>query len=325
MKLSLMGMTVGLVCMLWYALPAQETSTSPNFKLTQQQVSATFTLPPIVAKVNGVEISINQFWKRLLGISGNAVLTALVDEVLIEQEADKVLLSKEKSKKGKLKSKQSSTAKELEAEVDKRLTAFRKQFQDEQTFQQQLKNSGVQVDDIKKQIRIDLYKERLLGDKLKVAQDEIKKYFDENRQKLATPEQVHLKHILTMTEQEAKDLVLSLNAGANFDLLAKEKSLDTATKDRGGDLGFFSKGMLIPEIQEKAFSLQSGGIDIVKTAMGFHVIIVVEKKPAKEATWDKETQNFIEQILKQAKFNQEYPKFIQSLRSKADIQVLLNQ
>lgn len=302
-------------------LPAEQTSSSANYKLTQQSATS---LPSVVAKVNHVEISFNLFWQRLLNNAGNTVLTAIADEILVEQEFDKFFGSKSEQKREK-KKKLSSAAKKIELEVEKRYSNLRKQFQDEKTFQQQLKSSGLSTEDVKKQLRLDLYKWKLLENKTKVSENEIKKYFDENRQQLATPEQLHLKHILVASEQEGNDIILALKVGANFESLAKEKSLDNSTKDRGGDLGFFTPDILIPEIKEKVLSMQPGETKAIKSASGFNVIKVVERKSAKEASFDSGTKEKIKETLKQTKFNQEYPPLIQSLRSKADIQVLLNQ
>lgn len=289
---------------------AEQPSTSKNFKLTPQAATPAFTLPPVVANVNGTPIAVQEFWGRLMTNGGTQVLTGMVDEILIAQEASKSL------SKGK--------AKEIDAEVAKRFGELKKQFQDEKTFITQLQNSGVKVDDIKHQIRTEVYKQKLLENQTKVSASEVKKYYDENKQSLAVPEQVHLKHILVASEKEARDFMTSLGVGANFEMLAKEKSLDAATKERGGDLGFFAKGMLIPELQEKAFALPAGGMDVVKTQLGYHIIKVIEKTPAKAAVWDKTTQTNVENILRQAKFNQAYPAYIQELRKKAKIEVNLN-
>ena len=296
-------------------LSAQDVSSSPNYRLTQESVTPTFAVPPVVAKVNGVDITVNQFWSRILANAGSAVLTSLVDEILIEQEAEKVKLISDKK----------IGLKGVEKEVDKRAADLKKQFKDEQNFQAQLANAGLNLDAVKKQIRMDILKEKLLENKIKVTPADAKKFFEENRQQLAVPEQVRVAHILVSTEQEARDLALSLKVGANFELLAREKSQDAATRERGGELGSFAKGMLIPQLEQKAFSLSAGGTDIVQTPMGFHIIKVLGRTAAKAAIWDKETQANVGRILRQAKFNQEYPAYIQALRGKSDIQVFLNK
>lgn len=283
----------------------------------EKQAPQPLTLPGVAAQVNGVDISMQEFWQSLLSNAGNAVLGTLVDQILVIQEVEKRLGAKPGSKKG--------AGGKIESEVDRRFQDLKKQFPDEKTFDQQLKNAGLSRENIKSQIRLGLYKERLLEDKIKVSSAEAKKYFEQNREQFNAPEQVHLKHIVVGSEQEAKDLLLALKVGANFDLLAKEKSLDMATKDRGGDLGFFAKGNLIPQMQDKAFSLEPGQVDTVKTPLGYHLIMVAERRAAREPRWDPETQKAVESLLRQAKFNEEYPKLVQALRSKADIQVYLNQ
>lgn len=290
-----------------------ETSQSSSHRITPA-AGAPLTLPPVVASVNGVEIGVNQFWRGLINSAGSNVLTALVDDILIEQEYQKKF-GAPKAKKGD----------KTEQEVDRRFEQLRKQFQDEQTFQKQLANAGISVDDIKRQIRLGLYKEKLLDDAIKVTPAEVKAYFDGNKQQLAVPAQVQLKHILVGSEQEAKDLQLALRVGANFEMLAKEKSLDPNSRERGGDLGSFGPGMLQPEIEQKVFNLQKGEMDVVRTPLGFHLIKVVEKTPAREAVWNADTQKALETAMRQAKFNQEYPRYIQNLRGAAQIQVFLNQ
>ena len=286
-------------------------SASQNYRLTP--APKVFSLPGVAAQVNGVDIPTEQLWNRVIASAGSAALTGLVDEVLIEQEATKRLGLSSKRTRNK-----------IEDQVSKRFSDFKKQFKDDAAFQKQLKDAAVTPDDVRRQMRLDLYKEKLLDDRVKVSSDEVRKYFEENRQKLSSPEQIRLKHILVATEQEAKDLVVSLKAGANFETLAGVKSLDKGTRANGGDLGLFSPGMLIPAIQDKAFALPVGGIDIARTALGFHVLKVTERKAAKPAVLDQEMRGNIERALKQAKFSQVYAQWIQGLRGKAQIKVLLN-
>ena len=96
----------------------------------------------------------------------------------------------------------------------------------------------------------------------------------------ATEEEIHARHILVDTEDKAKDIVAKLKAGASFEDLAKSESTDTSTKDKGGDLGWFGRGQMVPEFDDAAFKLDVGQIsDPVKTTYGYHVIQVLEKDP----------------------------------------------
>ncbi len=95
-----------------------------------------------------------------------------------------------------------------------------------------------------------------------------------------TEEEIHARHILVATEQEAKDIKAQLDAGGDFAQLAAKSSTDTGSKASGGDLGWFGKGVMVPEFETAAFSLQPGQIsDPVKSSFGYHIIQVLEKDP----------------------------------------------
>ncbi|MEM4723704.1 MAG: peptidylprolyl isomerase [Candidatus Hadarchaeum sp.] len=96
----------------------------------------------------------------------------------------------------------------------------------------------------------------------------------------STAEQIHARHILVDTEEEAQKVKERLQAGEDFAALAKELSKDTASASEGGDLGWFPRGMMVTEFEEAAFALEPGQTsDIVKTIYGYHIIQLIERDP----------------------------------------------
>ena len=95
-----------------------------------------------------------------------------------------------------------------------------------------------------------------------------------------TAEQVHARHILVATEDEAKKVLDRLHTGEDFAALAKELSTDTVSKEEGGDLGWFARGMMVTEFENAAFALEPGQTsEPVKTSYGYHIINVIERDP----------------------------------------------
>lgn len=95
----------------------------------------------------------------------------------------------------------------------------------------------------------------------------------------AEVEQLHARHILLATEEEAQDMLVLLEGGAEFDQLARIYSLDGSTRPAGGDLGWFVRGSLtVPELEEAAFALQPGEVSgVIPSALGYHVIEGLER------------------------------------------------
>ena len=114
----------------------------------------------------------------------------------------------------------------------------------------------------------------------------MKKVYDDASRQTSGEQEVHARHILVETEDEAKAVEEELKKGADFAELAKKKSKDPGASD-GGDLGFFTKGQMVPEFSAVAFALEPGKIsDPVKSQFGWHIIKVEEKRNHKAPDFD---------------------------------------
>src|SRR6201996_2466353 len=133
-----------------------------------------------------------------------------------------------------------------------------------------------------------LLMDQLLANEGKAAttDEAMKKVYDEAAKQIAGEQEVHARHILVETEDEAKAIKAELDKGADFAELAKKKSKDPGASD-GGDLGFFTKDQMVPEFSAVAFALEPGKIsDPVKSQFGWHVIKVEEKRNRKPPEFD---------------------------------------
>jgi peptidyl-prolyl cis-trans isomerase C len=151
-------------------------------------------------------------------------------------------------------------------------------------------DKGKEIDEklaeLKKRIVVDTYLKKKVETDAKISDEELKKFYDQNLDKFKSGEQVKASHILVKGEQEAKDILAQLKGGAVFEELAKAKSVDTSAS-KGGDLGWFGKGNMVPAFEKAAFSLKEGELSgIVKSEFGFHIIKLTGKRPAGTRTFD---------------------------------------
>lgn len=236
-------------------------------------VTPTATPPaPLAATVNGQYVFLSEYDERVAQYEGALVqqgldpstpegqahlaqarldvLEGLIDGLLIQQGAATlgVTLSEE----------------ELENQIEADIVAGGGQ----EAFDEWLQVTGQSRDDYKEMLRQSLLSQRVLE---AVTADVP-----------AEAEQVHARHIMVDSEEKAREIVASLQGGADFVALARERSTDLATKDNGGDLGWFPRGLVAPELENAAFALQPGQVsDVVPLGEGYHVIQVVEREMAR--------------------------------------------
>jgi peptidyl-prolyl cis-trans isomerase C len=153
---------------------------------------------------------------------------------------------------------------------------------------QQAKKDGVdksqlvadKLEDIKKRLIVEAYLKKKVEEQANISDADLQKFYDENKDKFKSGDQIKASHILVKDEKLAQEILGKLKAGGSFEELAKKNSMDSAGA-KGGDLGWFSKGSMLPEFEKAAFSLKEGETSgIVKTKFGFHIIKLTGKRAA---------------------------------------------
>ena len=261
--------------------------------------------------------------EALLEQTKESFLQRLIDNILIEQEAKKIGIS--------------ATVKEEDVmgAIQDMLTKQNISMQD---FLKNLAAEGKSIEFVKKEIRSQMVRMRLLRmevkDKIIVTDSEIGEYYNQHRQEYEGKESVRMKQLLLMFPPEADKTVkmkLKSNAlrlrelimkGESFDELAAKYSQGPAAA-QGGDVGFIERGTIIPEVEAVAFSLPVEQVsDVIESSLGFHIIKVIDKKGAglKPIAVVREE---IKAKIEDEKLDKKYEEWISSVRAKSHIEIKL--
>jgi peptidyl-prolyl cis-trans isomerase C len=176
--------------------------------------------------------------------------------------------------------------------------------------------------------------ESKFNSEVNVTEEDARQYYSENQQQFDIPEQVRASHILikpdtsdpnvepalakAAAKAKAEKLLKQIKDGADFSELAKANS-DCPSSVRGGDLGYFSRGRMVPAFEEAAFALGVGrASDIVETNFGYHIIKVTDKKEAATKTFE-EVRNDLVAMLTAKRQGELAEQYIESLKAEANI------
>ncbi len=174
-----------------------------------------------------------------------------------------------------------------------------------------------ELDRVKKQLLKSVFLHKMFLS-VEPTEKEVEDYYNSNRDKFKNHEQVRASHILVKTLEEAEDVLKELET-KSFEEVAKEKSTCPSSQ-KGGDLGFFSRGMMVKEFEDASFSMEKGKVsDPVQTQFGYHIIKVEDKKEASEKTLA-ESKNEILNILTQQKSAQKYDQILKELEEKYKVE-----
>lgn len=293
-------------------------------------------LPEVLATVDGEKIERWEIENAVHGLEargGTQALTDRRDQVLrglLDQLVAFHVLARE-ARDRKLDA--------SDVDVNVRLTAIKGGFPNDQAFQQALAIQGLTLEQLQRQTRMGLEIAKVVDaeitSKISVADQDVATFYQQNLERFKQGETVHASHILFAVAQGAEPLqkqqararaqqaLKRLRGGADFPTLAREQSQDPGSAPGGGDLGFVPKGATDPAFEAAAFALKPGGMSgIVETPFGFHIIKVLERRPAGTAALT-EVSGQIKQFLIDHQRDVKLGAFVEQAKGKRKIQILV--
>jgi len=222
--------------------------------------------------------------------------------------------------------------------VEDYLSSLKQKFPNQEEYEKALKDFSISENGLKLKVKmgyaIQNFIDKQIADKVAVSEKESKTFYDVHPEFFKQPERVKASHILIKLDPNAEEskkasakekienIQKKLKEGKDFTALAREFS-EGPSKDNGGDLGFFTRGQMVPPFEDAAFSLKTGEVsDLVVTRFGYHLIKVTEKAAAQTIKFEDAKEKIV-QHLKQEGTKKELQLYIENLRKTASIEKFL--
>lgn len=293
-------------------------------------------LPDVIARVNGTNIERGEFERAVRSLeaqAGGPVPAEQRDTVyrqMVDQLVGMKLLAQE------------AVAKKValpETEVDGKLSEVKGQFPSEQAFTAALAERQMTPDKLKAEIRQQMQAMKLVETEIvptvSVSDADLSDFYSKNPDKFQEPEAVHVAHILIRTPEnadeaakkkaktEADSVLGQLKKGGDFAALAKQHSQDPGSAANGGDLNFVAKGQTVPQFEQAAFGLKPGQLSgVVETPFGYHIIKSIAHRDARTVPLQ-EVKPQLEQFLKQQRIQEKTAAYVEKLKAKAKVEILI--
>lgn len=291
-------------------------------------------LPGVVARVNGQDISKGELESAVAELESRAGRSVPADQrdrvlrgVLDQLIAYRLLAQESDTRKIAV----------ADADVEARVSEIRSEFPSEQVFQDTLNQQHVTQDQFRERVRRGLRINALIDAEMAangaVTAEQINQFYASNS--FQQGERVRASHILVLVPEaadaatkdqartKAADILTEVKAGADFAALAKQHSQDPGSAPSGGDLGYFERGQMVGPFEEAAFALSSGQTsELVESRFGFHIIRVVDKQAPRTIPLE-EVRGRIEEYLKDQNRERQTQAFIEALRAKATVEILI--
>jgi parvulin-like peptidyl-prolyl isomerase len=244
-------------------------------------------------------------------------VVATVNEIPIKKSQVDSLVPTYRKEAGKIKLDDEDKKKILQNLIRRQLILQQKVVQDLRGDEDIIKRVRNYEDDLV----VKAFLEKEIGTKLKVSEEELKKYYKENIREFSSPPKVKARHILLRNQEEAEKVLSRLRGGEDFGQLAKDFSIDLPNALEGGSLGVIKKGEALPELDKALFSLKEGDFsNIVKTEYGYH-ILTIDKKITINFKPFEEVKDQIRKTILQQKEVEAYNEMADELEKDADIKI----
>lgn len=290
----------------------------------------------VAVKVDGKNITVgditrqqDMLLKQLQSFADSAQVASMMPNIkkqAVDNSINRILLEQAVAKLGITAPKE---------QVDARIDYYRKNFVSEEAFAADIAKQGLTLDKLRAEVEIGMKAEELFNRRtagLQAPSDkDIRDFYNSNKDQFQQGERLRASHILLTVEKdaapdvraqkkkEAEEVLAELKKGADFADMARKHS-GCPSKDKGGDLGFFERGSMVPEFEAVAFNLKDGEMSgIVETQFGYHIIKATEHAKATSVPFDQAKQN-ITQYLTEQKKQQAIAAYFDSLRSVAKIE-----
>lgn len=222
-----------------------------------------------------------------------------------------------------------------DAEVDEQVEKIVKQVGGREAFQNALKQQKISEADFREQMRrgrrVDKLVEKAVAEVSEPTEDDIRKHFEAHKEEYAKGERVLAQHILITpdgdtqaSKDEARAKIVTIRervvGGKDFADEAAAHSMCPSGKE-GGSLGWFSRGMMVPEFDQAVFSMSVGEVsDIIETQFGYHIIYKTDHEAAGEADFD-QVREQVRDFLRHARRGEAMAAYVGELKAKAEIEV----
>jgi foldase protein PrsA len=284
----------------------------------------------IIAKVNGKPISSKEFKDTYSRIKSSFMGQSPIDfktsngfkdfENIRKKSMEELILSKIIYAKAEEKN-IIVTAKMVNDELLKiKADNFRN---NETQYKKALKDRGLDektlIKILKDRLVFQKLMEKLFEENIKITEKDLKEAYESKIFQFSQEEAVEAQHILVKDEKLANDLYSRLQKGEDFDSLAQKYSEDPGSKQNGGKLGYFQKGMMVPEFEKSAWSLKLNEISKpVKTQFGFHIIKKIGYRPKSVISY-KDARPIVENDLKEEKKRAFFMEWTKKSLKEADV------